>query len=118
MLLPQVLYFFATIPHGTKYGAKSGLIFSVAHTTVEFTLIMFFALGLLAIASEPIVKLVIGVAGGIVLTAFDIIQIYNSIKFNPGEAKKDQSSYRHLFPIGLAVTVCQERNKCCRIKMV
>jgi threonine/homoserine/homoserine lactone efflux protein len=96
--------FFATISHGAKYGAKSGLIFSVAHTAVEFTLIMFFALGLLTIASEPSVKLVIGMAGGIVLIAFGTIQIYNSIKFNPDEAKKDQSSYRHLFLIGLAFT--------------
>ena len=96
--------FFATISHGTKHGAKSGLIFSVAHTAVEFTLIMFFALGLLTIASEPSVKLVIGMAGGVVLIAFGIIQIHNSIKFNQDEAKKDQSSYRHLFLIGLAFT--------------
>ncbi len=96
--------FFATISHGTKHGAKSGLIFSVAHTAVEFTLIMFFALGLLTIASEPSVKLVIGMAGGIVLIAFGTIQIYNSIKFNQDKAKKDQSSYRHLFLIGLAFT--------------
>ena len=96
--------FFATISHGSKSGAKSGLIFSMAHTAVEFTLIMFFALGLLTIVSEPIVKLVIGVIGGIVLIAFGTIQIHNSIKFNTYESKKDQSSYRHLFLIGLVFT--------------
>ena len=56
---------FTTISQGAKSGAKTGLVFSVAHTVVEFTLIMLFALGLLTIASEPFVKLVIGVVGGI-----------------------------------------------------
>ncbi len=28
--------FFATITHGTKHGAKSGLIFSIAHTEEKF----------------------------------------------------------------------------------
>ena len=96
--------FFATISHGSKSGAKSGLIFSVSHTVIEFTLIMFLALGLLTIASEPIVKLVIGMTGGIVLIAFGSFQIHNSIKFKTYESKKDQSSYRHLFLIGLAFT--------------
>ena len=36
--------FFATISHSAKSGTKSGLIFSVAHTVVEFSLIMLFAL--------------------------------------------------------------------------
>jgi len=96
--------FFATISHGSKSGAKSGLIFSVSHTVIEFTVIMFLALGLLTIASEPIVKLVIGMTGGIVLIAFGSFQIHNSIKFKTYESKKDQSSYRHLFLIGLAFT--------------
>ena len=96
--------FFATISHGSRSGAKSGLIFSLSHTVVEFTLIMFFALGLLTIASEPIVKLVIGMTGGIVLVAFGTFQILNSIKFKAYESKKNQSSYRHLFLIGLAFT--------------
>ena len=96
--------FFATISHGTKSGAKSGLIFSVAHTVVEFSLIMLFALGLLSVASEPIVKQVIGIAGGSVLIAFGAIQIRNSIITKSEELKKPKSSYRHLFLIGLAFT--------------
>ena len=71
--------FFATISHGTKHGAKSGFVFSLAHTVVEFSLIMVFALGLLTVASESIVQIVVGLSGGIVLIAFGIFQIRSSI---------------------------------------
>jgi len=96
--------FFATISHGAKSGAKSGFIFSIAHTMVEFALIMLFALGLLTIASEPIVKIVIGLAGGTVLIAFGIIQVYKSYKPKPEETQKRPSSSRHLLLIGLVLT--------------
>ena len=96
--------FFATISHGTKHGAKTGLVFSVAHTLVEFSLIMLFALGLLTIASEPLVKVIIGIIGGIVLIAFGAFQIRNLIISNPEDLKKPKSSYRHLFLIGIAFT--------------
>ena len=96
--------FFATISHGAKTGAKSGFIFSVAHTVVEFSLIMLFALGLLTVASEPTVKLIIGIAGGIVLIAFGIFQIYNSYMAKYKEQKQSIPSYRYLFLIGLAFT--------------
>jgi threonine/homoserine/homoserine lactone efflux protein len=96
--------FFATITHGSKHGAKSGLIFSIAHTVVEFSLIMLFALGLLTIASEPIVRNVIGILGGSVLILFGVIQIRNTIRYNLEELKKPKASYRHLFIIGLVFT--------------
>lgn len=96
--------FFATISHGTKHGAKTGIIFSIAHTIVEFSLIMLFALGLLTIASEPVVKIIIGILGGIVLIAFGFIQIYKSIITKSEDLKKPKSSYRHLFFIGIAFT--------------
>ena len=96
--------FFATITHGTKSGAKSGLIFSISHSVVEFSLIMLFALGLLTIANEPIVKLVIGLAGGIVLISFGIIQIRKTIFFTPEKAKSSKSSVHHLFITGLVFT--------------
>jgi threonine/homoserine/homoserine lactone efflux protein len=96
--------FFATISHGTKSGAKSGFIFSVAHTVVEFSLIMLFALGLLTIASQPLVKQVIGLAGGGVLIFFGTFQIRNSIIVRSEELKKPKASYRHLFLIGLVFT--------------
>jgi threonine/homoserine/homoserine lactone efflux protein len=96
--------FFATITHGSKHGAKSGLIFSIAHTVVEFTLIMLFALGLITIASEPIVRQVIGLIGGSVLILFGVIQIRNTIRFKPEDLKKPKASYRRLFIIGIVFT--------------
>ena len=51
------------------------MIFSLAHTVVEFSLIMLLALGLFTIANETIVKLVIGVAGGAFLIIFGILAI-------------------------------------------
>lgn len=96
--------FFATISHGTKHGAKTGLIFSIAHTVVEFSLIMLLAFGLLTVASEPIVKTVIGLVGGIVLILFGVFQIRKYIISKPEELTKPKSSYKHLFLIGLAFT--------------
>jgi threonine/homoserine/homoserine lactone efflux protein len=96
--------FFATISHGTKHGVKTGLIFSIAHTVVEFSLIMLLALGLLSIASEPIVKIIIGLIGGIVLIAFGAFQIRKYIISKPEELAKPKSSYTHLFIMGLAFT--------------
>jgi threonine/homoserine/homoserine lactone efflux protein len=96
--------FFATVSHGTKHGAKTGLIFSIAHTIVEFSLIMLLAFGLLTVASEPIVKTVIGLIGGIVLILFGIFQIRKYIISKPEELAEPKSSYKHLFLIGLAFT--------------
>ena len=96
--------FFATVSHGSKHGAKSGLIFSVAHTVVEFSLIMLLAFGLLTVASEPIVKIVIGLVGGIVLIIFGAFQIRKYIISKPEELIRPKSSYKHLFLIGLAFT--------------
>jgi len=96
--------FFATISHGTKSGAKSGFIFAVAHTLVEFSLIMLLALGLLTVASEPMVKLVIGALGGVILIAFGVIQIYNSYIGKTEDSQKTPASYRHLFLVGVVFT--------------
>ena len=96
--------FFATISQGAKSGAKSGFLFSVAHTLVEFTLVMLLALGLLTVASEQTVKLVIGVAGGIVLIAFGTVQIHGSLSSKFGEPKPGEVAPRNLFLMGLAFT--------------
>ena len=96
--------FFATITHGSKSGARSGLVFSLSHTVVEFTLIMLFALGLLTVASEPLVRTVIGILGGCVLIIFGFFQVKNSL-FSP-KSKDEMSAMdsRHLFLVGLAFT--------------
>ena len=96
--------FFANISYGSKHGAKSGLIFSVSHSVIEFSLIMILALGLLTVASEPIVKLVVGIVGGVFLIVFAIFQIRSSFQFKPKDSKARKSSFPHLFFIGLAFT--------------
>lgn len=96
--------FFETISKGSKIGAKSGIIFSIAHSVVEFSLIMLFAIGLITIANEPIVKLVIGLLGGTTLIIFGLLQVYKTIVYKNEENKYTKSSFRHLFLIGLAFT--------------
>jgi len=96
--------FFATISHSTKSGVSSGLIFSISHTVVEFSLIIFLALGLITIASEPMVKLLIGISGGSVLILFGAIQIKKIITNKTEVDKHPNRSNRRLFFIGLAFT--------------
>jgi len=96
--------FFATISQGTKSGAKSGLVFSVAHTIVEFTLVMLLAGGLLTVANRPTVKLTVGVAGGIVLLVFGAMQIRDSLASKFGAPKSGGVASRNLLLIGLAFT--------------
>jgi len=96
--------FFATISHGARSGAKSGLVFSIAHTLVEFTLVMLLARGLLTVANEPVVKLTIGVAGGVVLLVFGAMQIRSSLTSRFDEARSGGVATRNLLLIGLAFT--------------
>jgi len=96
--------FFATISHGTRVGARGGLVFSIGHTLIEFTLVMLLAAGLLKVASESTVKLVVGVAGGIVLLAFGAMQIRDSLTSKFGEPKSGGVASRNLLLIGLAFT--------------
>ena len=96
--------FFVTISHGSRSGAKSGLVFSVAHTLIEFTLVMLLACGLLTVANEPTVKLVVGVAGGIVLLVFGAMQIRESLLSKFGEPTSERATSRNLLLIGLTFT--------------
>ena len=96
--------FFATISHGTKTGAKSGLVFSMAHTLIEFTLVMLLAVGLVTVANQPTVKLVVGVAGGISLIFFGAKQIFDSLKSKFGEPQSSGVTSRNLMLIGLTFT--------------
>jgi threonine/homoserine/homoserine lactone efflux protein len=96
--------FFITISQGAKSGIKSGLLFSIAHTIVEFTLIMILALGLVTFVNEPTIKLIIGASGGIVLLLFGIMQIRNSIKSNYKETRKRTDTSRNLLLLGFLFT--------------
>jgi threonine/homoserine/homoserine lactone efflux protein len=96
--------FFVTLSQGIKSGTKSGFIFSVAHTLVEFSLVMLLALGLLSVASEPVVRLAVGVAGGVALLVFGVMQIRGSFSSKIGEKELGSKANRSLLFIGLAFT--------------
>jgi len=96
--------FFVTVSHGIKSGTKSGVLFSIAHSLVEFSLVMLLALGLLSVANVPAVRLAVGVAGGAALIIFGAMQIRGSFSYKPEETKAGQSATRNLFLIGLALT--------------
>jgi threonine/homoserine/homoserine lactone efflux protein len=96
--------FFVTLSQGVKSGTKSGLIFSVAHTLVELSLVMLLALGLLSVASEPVVRLTVGVAGGVALLVFGVMQIRGSLLSKSDEEKSKPRASRSLLLIGLAFT--------------
>ena len=95
--------FFANLSQGTKIGAKGGLMFSIAHTLVEFTLVMLLALGLLTLASQQTIKLAIGISGGIVLILFGVAQIRSSLRAKFGKPSGSRAS-RNMFLVGLAFT--------------
>jgi len=96
--------FFANLTEGSKFGAKGGIVFSVAHTLIEFTLVMLLAFGLLIITSE-LVKIVVGVTGGVVLVAFGVMQIYGSLKPKSKSLQRiGETSFQHLLVIGLTFT--------------
>lgn len=96
--------FFANLSQGVRSGAKAGVFFSVGHTLVEFTLVMLLALGLLPIAQEGAVKLLIGVVGGAVLIVFGAAQIRGSIKFKLEPCEHGTAASRGLIIMGLAFT--------------
>jgi len=95
--------FFQTISQGIKIGARSGLIFSISHTVVEFSLIMLLAFGLLAVKNEIFIRNIISILGGIVLIIFGLYQILGSLKKKDINQKEVVSSYR-LFLIGILFT--------------
>jgi threonine/homoserine/homoserine lactone efflux protein len=95
--------FFVTITHGTKTGAKSGLLFSIAHSLIEFTLVILLAIGLLSVANQPAVKLIVGGAGGIALIVFGSMQIRSSLH-EANEANETKKTTKHLLLLGLALT--------------
>ena len=95
--------FFVTIVQGARSGTKTGITFSLAHTLVEFTLVMLLALGLLSVANEPTVRLGFGVAGGVALIIFGVTQIRSSL-YEAREPDSGKNTTRSLFLMGLALT--------------
>lgn len=96
--------FFATASHGARSGAKSGVLFSVAHTLVEFTLVILLACGLITVANQPLVKSVAGIAGGIVLLVFGSLQIRDSLTSKAHATETRPMSTRNFIVTGLVFT--------------
>lgn len=95
--------FFANISRGTEHGVKSGLAFSIAHTIVEFSLVLLLAFGLLTVAVEPAARLSVSVVGGIVLLIFGANQIRGALTSKVGKPESKVSS-TNLLLVGLAFT--------------
>lgn len=102
--------FFTAISHGMKSGAKGGLAFSIGHTLFEFSLVLFLAFilnfGVKPAAGESVMKLSIGIVGGLALIAFGAIQIYETAKSKTGNYQKEVKSQKVRNPLvlGLAFT--------------
>jgi threonine/homoserine/homoserine lactone efflux protein len=71
---------FGILTYGSKGGARSGFSCAIGHTLVEFPLVLALALGLLAAASQPMIKSIIGLVGGVGLIGFGGMQIYQTAK--------------------------------------
>jgi threonine/homoserine/homoserine lactone efflux protein len=96
--------FFANVSKGVELGVRGGLIFAVAHTLVEFSLVLLLSLGLIVVNSE-LVRMVIGVAGGVVLAGFGLLQVYGALKPMSGRVEdRAVASSRRLLLLGLALT--------------
>jgi len=74
---------FAILLHGSKGGAWAGFLCAIGHTLIEFPLVLALALGLLAATSQPIIKSVIGIAGGLGLITFGVLQIRDTLSAHP-----------------------------------
>lgn len=98
--------FFGLLMHGSKEGARAGFSAAIGHTLVEFPLVLALALGLLAAASQPTVKGVIGIVGGLGLIAFGAQQIYETLKSKPKstEISKGRKLPASSLVLGLALT--------------
>jgi threonine/homoserine/homoserine lactone efflux protein len=96
--------FFANIAHGTKSGAKGGLAFSVGHTVFEFSLVMLLALTLQTVINEPLIKLVVGIAGGTALLIFGMLQIHEALKPKLDFPKNRKLSSKNPLLLGLIFT--------------
>jgi threonine/homoserine/homoserine lactone efflux protein len=98
--------FFGLLMHGSKEGARAGFSAAIGHTMVELPLVLALALGLLAATSQPMIKSVIGVVGGIGLIGFGVLQVYETVKSKPDthDVPKAKNLPASSLVLGLALT--------------
>jgi len=97
---------FGILMQGSKQGARSGFSCAVGHTLVEFPLVLALAFGLLAATSQPMIKNIIGLVGGLGLIGFGILQIYETVKTrgNPSGTTKTSRLPASSIVLGFALT--------------
>jgi len=96
--------FIENLTQGARFGAKSGLLFSLAHNVVELALVMLLALGLLTFVHNLAVQHAIGIIGGTVLVAFGSAQINASLRPKTRDRDQPKAAANRLFLVGLALT--------------
>lgn len=100
--------FFATLSYGAKLGAKSGLTFSIAHTLIEFPLVILLtilvSIGSQTIANEPMIKLLIGVVGGLALLVLGALQIYDGLSSKFDKSSERRVASKNPLFVGLVLT--------------
>ena len=96
--------FVKNITEGSKTGAKSGFVFAVGHTVVEFSLVMVLTLGVLTVANEPAVKQIVGMAGGAALLVFGMLQIRESLSSKPIEVREESMALKSHLLVGTVFT--------------
>jgi len=96
--------FFTNISHGTKSGAKGGLAFSVGHTIIELSLVIFLAFTLQIVINEPSIKLVVGVTGGTALLVFGVLQIRGALSSKSAVASEKQPTLKNPLLLGTVFT--------------
>ena len=94
---------FGIIIHGSEGGARSGIACATGHMIVEFPLVLALAFGLTAAISQPSIKTIVGLIGGVGLICFGGMQIYETLK------KKTSKTWTSNLPgssilLGLALT--------------
>jgi len=97
---------FSILTYGSKGGARSGFSCAIGHTLVEFPLVLALSLGLLATASQPMIKSIIGIVGGTGLIGFGGLQIYHAAisKPNLNEVSRAPSLPASSIVLGIALT--------------
>lgn len=97
---------FAILMQGSEEGARSGFSCAVGHTLVELPLVLALSFGLLAAASQPAIKGIIGLAGGVGLIAFGVLQVYDTIRTKQGSdaVSKSRSLPKSSVALGLALS--------------
>ena len=98
--------FFGLLTHGSKTGARAGFTCAIGHMLVELPLVLALSLGLLAAASQPTIKHMIGLVGGVGLIGFGGAQIYDTVRGRPEfiRAPKAGNMPASSLLLGLALT--------------